>query len=56
MEDWVSTLERRLWSLQYSMLRQLEQHQQETRDLVERSSGAEQLRLEVGLGSCSFSW
>lgn len=47
MEDWCSGLERRLWGMQYSILRQLDSHQAETRELVGQTGGLEELRLEV---------
>jgi len=47
MEEWCTGLERRLWAMQYSLLRQLDQHQAETRQLVAQTGGLDDLRTEV---------
>jgi len=47
MEEWTTGLERRLWAMQYSLLRQLDQHQAETRQLVAQTGGLDDLRSEV---------
>eukprot|EP00092_Neocalanus_flemingeri_P037039 GFUD01040322.1.p1 GENE.GFUD01040322.1~~GFUD01040322.1.p1 ORF type:complete len:733 (-),score=287.32 GFUD01040322.1:364-2508(-) len=47
MEEWCSGVERRLWGLQYSLLRQLQQHQDETKVLLAESAGMGEMREEL---------
>ena len=47
MEEWCSGVERRLWGLQYSLLRQLQNHQEETRNMMAEFSGVEQMKEEL---------
>ena len=47
MEEWCSGVERRLWGLQYSLLRQLQQHQEETKVMLAESAGMGQMREEL---------
>ena len=47
MEEWCSGVERRLWGLQYSLLRQLQQHQEETKNMLAESSGVGEMREEL---------
>jgi len=47
MEEWCSGVERRLWGLQYSLLRQLQQHQEETKAMLAESSGMGEMREEL---------
>jgi len=47
MEEWCSGVERRLWGLQYSLLRQLQSHQEETRNMMAEFSGVEQMKEEL---------
>ena len=44
MDEWCSGVERRLWGLQYSLLRQLQQHQEETKAMIVESSGSGEMR------------
>jgi len=47
MEEWCSGVERRLWGLQYSLLRQLQQHQEETKVMLAESAGMGEMREEL---------
>jgi len=47
MEEWCSGVERRLWGLQYSLLRQLQNHQEETKHMMAEFSGVEQMKEEL---------
>ena len=47
MDEWCSGVERRLWGLQYSLLRQLQQHQEETKAMLAESSGLGEMREEL---------
>eukprot|EP00090_Calanus_glacialis_P004813 TRINITY_DN13607_c0_g1_i1.p1 TRINITY_DN13607_c0_g1~~TRINITY_DN13607_c0_g1_i1.p1 ORF type:complete len:275 (-),score=121.39 TRINITY_DN13607_c0_g1_i1:179-1003(-) len=47
MEEWCSGVERRLWGLQYSLLRQLQQHQEETKAMIAESSGMGKMREDL---------
>ena len=47
MEEWCSGVERRLWGLQYSLLRQLQQHQEETKMMMAEFSGVGEMKEEL---------
>ena len=47
MDEWCSGVERRLWGLQYSLLRQLQQHQEETKAMIAESSGMGEMREDL---------
>ena len=47
MEDWCEGVERRLWGLQYSLLRQLQQHQEATVALVSEFTGLGEMKEEL---------
>jgi len=47
MEDWCIGVERRLWGLQYSLLRQMQQNQEETKALMMEFSGLGELQHEL---------
>merc|ERR1711874_371617 len=44
MEEWCGGVERRLWGLQYSLLRQLQSHQEETRILLQEVAGMNEVK------------
>lgn len=47
MEEWCGGVEKRLWGLQYSLLRQLQNHQEETRLLLQEASGMNGVKEEL---------
>jgi hypothetical protein len=47
MEEWCGGVEKRLWGLQYSLLRQLQIHQEETRLLLQEASGLNGVKEEL---------
>jgi len=49
MGDWTQHIERRLWDVQYGFIRQLQQHQEETRSLLSEVSGLSEMKTELEL-------
>merc|ERR1711874_487011 len=47
MEEWCGGVEKRLWGLQYNLLRQLQNHQEETRLLLQEASGLNEVKAEL---------
>jgi hypothetical protein len=47
VEEWCNGVERRLWELQYNLLSQLQQYQEETKAMIPESSGLVVMREEL---------
>ena len=47
MQEWCDEVDQRLWSFHYSLLRQLQSHQEETRTMLAEMSGLTGLRQEL---------
>jgi len=47
MEDWCGGVERRLWELHFSLIRQMQHHQDETRALLEEFSRIDEMQTEM---------
>jgi len=47
MQEWCDGVDKRLWSFHYSLLRQLQTHQEETRSMLSDMSGMSSVREEL---------
>ena len=47
MQEWCDGVDKRLWGFHYSLLRQLQTHQEETRMMMTELTGLSDLREEM---------